>query len=64
MVDLNFGKNSNNLLCVFQRRGLSLQYAAPGFSQSKISRFAEVPLRKHSKRATEFLLHGLKTGNG
>ena len=51
-------------MCVFQRRGLSLQYAAPGFSQSKISRFAKVPLRKHSMRAKRFLLHGLKTGIG
>ena len=64
MVDLNFGKNSNNLLCVFQRRGLSLQYAAPGFSQSKISRLSEVPLRKHSMTAKKFLSHGLKTGIG
>ena len=51
-------------MCVFQGRGLSLQYAAPGFSQSKISSFAEVPLRKHSMTAKMFLLHGMKTGNG
>ena len=51
-------------MCVFQRRGLSLQYAATGFSQSKISRFAKVLLRKHSMAAEKSILHGLKTGIG